>query len=330
MRALVTGATGLVGAHICTRLRAEGWRVRALVRQPAAARWLDVDELVEGDIRDERAFTAAARDCDVIFHAAAVITPRGGWEAFAPNLTGTRNAVAAAVSSGARLMHVSSVAVYGADARYHTGGLPVSEDMPLEPLPDEALYARSKRESEAIALDAYAAGRAWVTAIRPCVVYGLHDRQFTPRLARLLRVGMLPLPGGGRSILSVVHAANVADAALRAATTDTAGGRAYNVANDFPVTVADFFRLAARGLDRRVHQVPIPKAIAVVAASALGLVRGRHSNVVAMARASVDFLTRDNPFTSERARRELGWTPTVTHEVGVPEAFAEHRAHGAR
>ena len=330
MRALVTGATGLVGAHICERLRGDGWRVRALVRQPGAARWLGADELAEGDIRDARAFASAARECDVIFHAAAVITPQGGWAAFEPNLTGTRNAVEAAAAAGARLMHVSSVAVYGPDARYRPGGLAVDEDTPLEPLPDDALYARSKRESEAIALGAHTAGRAWVTAIRPCVVYGRHDRQFTPRLARLLRLGVLPLPAGGRSVLSVVHAANVADAAVRAATADVAGGRAYNVANDFPVTVADFFRLAAQGLDRRVYQVPIPRSLAVVAASTLGVLRGRNGNVVAMAREAVDFLTRDNPFTSERARRELGWTPTVTHDVGVPEAFAEHRATRAR
>jgi nucleoside-diphosphate-sugar epimerase len=37
--------------------------------------------------------------------------------------------------------------------------------------------------------------------------------------------------------------------------------------------------------------------------------------------ASLGFLTRDNPFTSERARRELGWNPLVRPEVGVPEAF---------
>jgi nucleoside-diphosphate-sugar epimerase len=36
---------------------------------------------------------------------------------------------------------------------------------------------------------------------------------------------------------------------------------------------------------------------------------------------SLDFLTRDNPFTSERARRELGWSPPVRHEEGVPDAF---------
>jgi nucleoside-diphosphate-sugar epimerase len=37
--------------------------------------------------------------------------------------------------------------------------------------------------------------------------------------------------------------------------------------------------------------------------------------------ASLSFLTEDNPFTSERARRDLGWTPRVRPEDGIPEAF---------
>jgi nucleoside-diphosphate-sugar epimerase len=41
---------------------------------------------------------------------------------------------------------------------------------------------------------------------------------------------------------------------------------------------------------------------------------------------ALDFMTRDNPFTSERARRELGWAPAVRPADGVPEAFRWWRA----
>ena len=329
MRALVTGATGLVGAHICERLRTDGWEVRALVRDQAAARWVGADDLATGDVRDGGSFTAAARGCDVVFHAAAVITPHGGWEAFRPNLVGTTNAVDAAAAAGARLLHVSSVAVYGPGARYRADGARIEEGLPLEPLPDGAHYARSKRESEAIALGAHQRGRVWATAIRPCVVYGRHDRQFVPRVARALRFGVAPLLAGGRTTMTLVHAANVADAAVRAATTDAAGGRAYNVANDFPLAIGDFLRLAGAGLGRRVHLVPVPRSLARAALAGLKLLERRDGHAFMMARASIDFLTRDNPFSSERARRELGWTPTVRHETGVPDAFAEYRPRPA-
>jgi nucleoside-diphosphate-sugar epimerase len=52
---------------------------------------------------------------------------------------------------------------------------------------------------------------------------------------------------------------------------------------------------------------------------ALKVVTGGRMSVLSS--GSLDFLTRDNPFTSERARKELGWTPTVRPERGVPEAF---------
>src|SRR5205085_185402 len=115
-RALVTGATGLVGSHIAEQLVASGWSVRALVRRES--RWLDsagVEQKV-GDVLDAASFSAAARGCDTIFHNAAAITDRGGWETYRRlNVDGTRAAIDAAADAGARLLQLSSVAVYGPD-----------------------------------------------------------------------------------------------------------------------------------------------------------------------------------------------------------------------
>ena len=322
---LITGATGLVGCHVAERFLADGWRVRALVRDERAAGWLAARgvELHRGDVLAPDAFFAAAEGCDVIVHAAAAVVAPGGWEAYrSANIDGTRHAIAAAGQSGARLVHVSSVAVYGPDARYSAGGK-CTEDAPLAPLPPHAHYARSKRESEAMVLEAHAAGRIHATAVRPSVIYGVRDRQFVPRIARALRPGVVPLVAGGRTTLAIVHAANVADGIARAATSDAAGGRAYNLANDFDVTVAEFVRLAARGMDRRVRTVPFPLPLARAAMALLRagatVVLGRNAGV--MAGSTLAFATTDNPFSSERARRELGWAPVVRPEDGIPEAF---------
>jgi nucleoside-diphosphate-sugar epimerase len=331
--ALVTGATGLVGSYLIERLLADGWSVRALVRDVALAGTLSPPgvELQAGNILDAGRFSDAARGCTAVFHAAAAITARGGWEEFRRmNIDGTRNAVAAAASAGARLLQVSSVAVYGPRARY--GGVhgKTDERTPLQPLPERALYARSKRESEAIALGAHARGEVWAAAVRPSVVYGRRDRQFVPRVGRLLRRGFAPVINGGRSTLAIVHAANVADGAVRAVATEVAGGKAYNVANDFDVTLAEFYRLAAEGLGRGVRLIPVPMPVARAAlaiARFLGpLMLGSRMNVVT-ASSSLDFLTRDNPFASELARRELGWRPKVSPDVGIPDAFRWWVAH---
>ncbi len=341
--ALVTGATGMLGAHIVDRLLTDGWTVRAMVRDPASAGWLEAQgaSLHTADVLDGEAFTAAARGCDVVFHAAAAITPAaGGWDAYRlPNVVGTQNAISAARAAGARLLHVSSVAVYGTEARYGDGGdggsgdghasSGTTEDIPLAPLHERLWYARSKRESEAMVLAAHERGELWSTAIRPSVIYGNRDRQFVPRVAKLLRLGVLPLPGGGHSTLAVVHAANVADVALLAAGSDIAGGRAYNVANDFEVTVARFMQLGAQGLGRRLRIVPVPRLVAragiAVARGALRIAGA--AGLAAMLDGTIDFVLRDNPFDSGRARRELGWNPRVTPDIGVPEAFRWAAAH---
>ena len=338
--ALVTGATGLVGSHIVERLAEDGWRIRALVRERNDAghdgrwdgvRWLRERgvELARGDILDLPSFSEAALGCDVIFHTAAAVTPKTSrihpYDAFRiPNVDGTRNAIGAASRSGARLLQLSSVAVYGPEARYASShAVTVDESMPLDPLPKRAYYARSKRESEQLVMAAHGEGRIWATAVRPDVIYGRRDRQFVPRVARLLRLGFAPVIDGGRAVMAIVNAAHVADGAVRAATSERAGGNAYNLANDFDVQWREFFRLAGLGLDRQIRLANIPHwlartALGVTKRTIRFVTRGR-LNVVAT--ASLDFMSRDNPFNSDRARRELGWNPAIRPDIAVPEAF---------
>jgi len=328
--ALVTGATGLVGAYLVEQLAAQGWTVRAMVRDPQRARWLEglgASDFATVDILDADACARASVGCATIFHTAAALTPVGGWEVYRrPNVDGTRHVVAAAERSGARLLHLSSVAVYGS-TRFGADGVPTDEQTPFGPLDEHAYYHRSKRDAEEIVMAAHRAGRIWATAVRPCVIYGERDRQFTPRAARLFSLGVAPAIGGGARRFAVVHAANVAQAAIRAAAHDAAGGQAYVTANDFDISFADFARLAGQGLGRRVRVVRVPGALSDVALRMFGMVMrtarsGAGGQAAALgARGIADFLTRDNPFSSERARRELGWTPTVRPETGVPAAF---------
>jgi nucleoside-diphosphate-sugar epimerase len=329
-RALVTGATGMVGAHIVERLVADGWSVRALVRDSTAASWLRElgAELACGDILDTGSLRPAVAGCDTVFHCAALISASGRWERFQrANIDGTRAVIDAAASVSARLVHMSSVAVYGGGARYRD--TPTDEDTPLAPLDEHAYYARSKRESEHLVLDAHATGELWATALRPPMIYGRRDRQLVPRFARVMRTGLFPLFAHGRSTMSLVHASAVADGAVRAACCDAAGGRPFNLANDFPVTVADMVQLGSNGLGRRVRGVPIPLPVARGTFAALtGVAKLLHQDAMAnQLPDTVNTFSRDNPFTSERARQELGWSPTVRPEVGIPDAFAWWREH---
>lgn len=328
--ALVTGATGLVGSHLVERLARDGWTVRAMVRDPAGAAWLGplgASDIVRGDVLDAAAVRQAATGTSAIFHTAAAISPKAGWEAFrSTNIDGTNAIIGAARESGARLLHLSSVAVYG---RARWGNERTHEDIPLPPLPEHAYYARSKRESEQLVMDAHERGEIWATAVRPNWIYGERDRQFIPRALKLFALPLVPLIEGGHSILSMVHAGNVADAAVRAVCTDAAGGRAYNTTNDHPVSVADFIRLGAQGLGRRVRTVSVPLWAAEAAMNLVkaGVRVAKGHEMSGHASGIVPALSRDNPFTSDRARRELGWDPPFHPEEALPAAFRWQREH---
>ena len=324
--ALVTGAAGLVGSHVVERLTRDGWTVRALARDPertrAALPW--PVEVHHGDVLDEASFIRAARGCDVVFHTAANIIVKGGWDAYrVTNIEGTRNAISAAAAAKARLLHVSSVAVYGS-GRYDAArqGGKTDEFGPLKPLKERAHYARSKRESEELVMRAHIEGRVWATAVRPDVIYGRRDRHFVPRMATLIRRGVIPILRGGRTTLAIVHAANVAQGCLLAATTDSAGGKAFNLANDFDVTVRQFFELGGEGVGSAPRFLPVPMWFA------RGTIRGVRSVMKFMTAGqfslvsgtALSFISEDNPFSSDRARRELGWNPKVRPEEGIPDA----------
>jgi uncharacterized protein YbjT (DUF2867 family) len=67
MTILVTGATGFVGRHVVAQLADAGERVRALTRNPAAARFPDGVAVVRGDLLDPPSVAAALRGVDRMY-----------------------------------------------------------------------------------------------------------------------------------------------------------------------------------------------------------------------------------------------------------------------
>src|SRR3989442_13094434 len=135
MTVLVTGASGLVGSHVVEALVARGERVRALVRPASRAAAAPLGaEAVAGDVTDPAVWQRAAHGVRAIVHAAAIVQRRASWERYvAVNVEGTRLAVAAARAARARLVHISSVAVYGGSAAYPSTPRPPRAESSLPP-----------------------------------------------------------------------------------------------------------------------------------------------------------------------------------------------------
>src|SRR5947209_333224 len=114
---VITGATGLLGSHIAEQLVARGERVRALVRVSSDGsflRQLGV-ELATGDLQDGGSVRRVIAGADLVYHVAARVGDYGTWPQFQQQvIDATRNVVEACRAEKVdRLLHVSSVAVYG-------------------------------------------------------------------------------------------------------------------------------------------------------------------------------------------------------------------------
>ena len=329
MTVLVSGGSGLVGSHVIEALRVRGVPVRALVR-PAAAPLVSAlgAEPVIGDVADRATWARGlAGGITGIVHAAAVVDQQAGSAAYAVNVTGTLCAIDAARSTGggARLVHVSSVSVYGGSGDYRPEYERRTEDFPFRTIRDEDGYARSKREAEELVRQAAEAGGVTAIAIRPNVIYGERDRLFTPRMIRAVRGLVVPVIGPGTNHLSCVYAGNVAQAivaALEAPPSSLQGRfRAFNVGTDAPplLTMREFLTAIAEACGVRPRLVPMPVGIARFA---IALWSGPR-----LARTALAFVTGENPWDSSRAHAELGWTPAMGQREALARSVAWFRTN---
>lgn len=324
MRVFLTGGTGLVGGHVAEQLVATGHDVRALVRASSDATRLRAigSALVVGDMSDSLDELARRIDgCDALVHAAALVGARASRERYrAHNVAGTHNVLAAASRVGvARAVHVSSVAVYGP-----IDGRITEERWRERPIDARAFYAWSKREAELEAWRHDDPDGMRVSTVRPSLVFGERDRHVAPRLDRLAHLPILPLPDGGRHVLPLVYAGNVARGIVTTLERDAAAGHAYNLAQDNTTPLRDVVRAwcSARGW-RPPFMPSIPGALIETAARGVdALSRAIPAIDLPGAERPARLVREDNPYDSSRARDELDWASLVPLDDAVERTVA--------
>lgn len=325
MNVFLTGGTGLLGRHVIEQLVADGATVVALARDDAgesALRRFGATPL-RGRVEDPRTWDRVLQ-CRAIIHVAALIAARVPWPVFyQANVEGTRLAATTARRIGARMVHISSVAVYGRRA-YDVEPLSIGERFPFGPIEEHDFYARSKRLAEEVVREEVDRGLEAVI-LRPCVIYGPGDRLFLPRLARVARHGWIPLFGTGAGPLALVHARNVAAGVVAAATVPRAAGRVYNLTNDDEISPRAFVAAIGEGIGRRVRTITVPEAAALATARVVeaGLRLVGPGLYPGSLTGAVRFWRGGNPYRSNAAHADLGWHPLVRHAEGVREAARE-------
>lgn len=233
---LVTGAAGTVGNYVIPLAEAAGYRVIATdltakgVQQPVRG------EVRAGDLRDRGFVESLVKGCSAVIHTAALLdvgaTPRALHEV---NADVVRTLFEVGRAAGVqRFVHISTSMLY---APGQPG--PIDEGARVRPRGE---HGESKLAAEE-ALRVHREGATSWTILRPAPLYGRRGRHFA---AALLAVGpvmrlvtpVLPRPSGGPTA-TLVHAEDVARAAVFVLDREEAAFETYNVADEDALTLGD-------------------------------------------------------------------------------------------
>ncbi len=298
MRAFVTGATGFVGPHLVSHLRAAGDEVVAL--------GVDIPLVDVTDSAAVRAVVEAARP-DVVYHLAGLSSPGASWsdpgEYLRVNVGGTLSVVeAASATCVGRVLVVSSAEVYGTlDADVER----VAEHAPLRPVTP---YAASKIAAEFYGLQAHIGRGVGVVVVRPFnhTGPGQSDRFVVSALARRIvaaeRTGAPTVTVGNLDPIRDYNDVRDIVAAYRLAVEKAPVGEVYNVCSGRGTSVRDVAQILL-ALARRPITLEVDPA----------LVRP----------VEVPRLVGD----STRFRARTGWSPRYSLEQTLADVMAWWRTH---
>ncbi|HOB73958.1 MAG TPA: GDP-mannose 4,6-dehydratase [Phycisphaerae bacterium] len=312
--AVVTGAAGFVGSHVCERLLEAGWRVSGVdifdeFYDPAVKRSNVAGcvrhprfSLIEADIRDEAAMSrAVGAGVDVIVHLAARAGVRPSIEN--PllyqdvNVRGTCILLEAARRFKIpKFVFASSSSVYGNNPK-----VPFSEsdnvDYPISP------YAATKKAGELICYAYHHLFGLDVTCLRFFTVYGPRQRPDLAihKFARLIEHGEpIPVFGDGSMMRDHTYIDDIV-AGVMAAVERCKGYRIYNLGNSNPVSLSELIAAieAALGKAAQIKRLPMQP----------GDVERTFADI-------------------SRARAELGFEPRTDLRTGLAEFVKWMRARG--
>lgn len=315
MKILVTGATGFVGSAVVRRLLARGHAVRALARPTSDLRnlaGLEV-ELVRGDLHDGASLRRALEGCRALFHVAAdyrLWTPDPN-ALYAANVEGTRRLMEAALAQGVqRIVYTSSVATLG----LHPDGSPADENTPVGLDDMIGHYKRSKYLAEEVVRELVETRGLPAVIVNPSTPVGPRDIKPTPtgRMVRDAALGRMPayVDTG----LNIVHVDDVAEGHCLAFEHGQNGER-YILGGENLSLQAILATIAAL-CGRRPPRIRLPHALVLplgyVAQGWARLTGGPEPRLTA---DGVRMARKKMYFSSDKARRELGYRPRPAREA---------------
>jgi len=312
---LVTGATGLLGSGICSRLLDEGAEVVGLARSSERATALVARgvTVIPGDLsRSEVDLGSSVKGCRAVFHCAGVTGPDFDKPLSyfrTVNVEGARRVAEAALAAEVeRFIHVSTAWVYGFDALPDT-----NEESPRHPSGDP--YCDTKLEAEELVRRLVADRGLRAVIVQPTEVYGPEDRNWTLTPLNMIESGRMILPAGGSGLIQPIYVDDAVEGILAAARRGVVG-EAYLLAGPAPVTCAEFFGRYGEMVGR-TSMPSIPVWLAEGAAAALTRLSRITRRPPLFSRTTVRGTCLKATYDGNKARIELGFEPRTDLDAGM-------------
>lgn len=318
MKALVTGADGLLGSNLVRQLIDRDFEVRTLIHPSSASNTLDglKIERLTGDILDPSSIGDAVKGCEAVFHVAAstAMWPPRDPKITAINVDGTRNMLETSERAGVkRFIHVGSASSFG----YGTKGKPGTEETPYCYQKLRLAYFESKLEAQRVVLRHVKEGKIDAVVVNPTFMFGPYDSGPTSGKIIVKFAQLKPpfYPPGGRCF---IHARDVADGMI-AALEKGQTGECYILGNR-NMEMKELFEALSRIVGTKAPGFMIPKPLVMFSGrvgSAVASVSGRPPDVTyEIARNSCT----KSYYSAAKAVLELG-LPQTPVETALEDAY---------
>ncbi len=332
-KAIITGASGFIGGRLRDSLIDDGWDVIALTRQsgsrtragnqpspePKRGRVAAVDYADPSSL--ERVFKAERPD--VVFHVAGA-TKGVHYEDFQRgNVMPTRNLGLALRNTHdhvGRLLHVSSLTVYGPSTRAEPR-VETHERKPIEH------YGKSKLEAELVLEREIGTSLPW-TIIRPAGVYGPGDVD-NFELFKLAMQRLNVFYGNRDYLFSAVYVDDVVRAIRDAASSSATIGKGYFICDGKPLTWADFQQQIMDATGKRALTLSLPTVSLDLAATFGELLTTFDKKPRLFNRQKV-IMGKQSAWTCrhDAAQRDFGYTPAFDVRTGVARTLDWYLSSG--
>ncbi len=325
MKALVTGATGFVGAAVVRALIATGIDVRVLARRDSDFTNLQQFKLdgVYGDLRDKDSLRKALAGCQQLYHVAAhyALWARNPSIFYDVNVTGTKNLMEAARDVGTeRIVYCSTIGAIGLPP----GGGLGTEDTPVSLEQMAGHYKRSKYLAEQEVLKLAKEGLP-VVIVNPSAPVGEGDVKPTPTGQVIVDFMKGRMPAYIETGMNIVDVDDVAAGHLLAMQKGRIGQRYILGAKN--LMLREVFEILSRLTGIKAPSIKLPREVVLPFAylnQAFSWITGIPPRIplegVKMAKYKMHY-------DCSKAIRELG-IPQTPPEIALEKAVKWFRAHG--